>query len=76
MHRQLPVWEKIGLDGTMGEIKGFQNILPSAQTQRRLQGPPTKSKFLAVQGPPTKSKFLAVQGPPAKSKFLAVSDIH
>ena len=64
MHRQMPVWEKIGLDGAMGEIKGFQNILPSAQTQRRLQGPPTKSKFLAVQGPP------------AKSKFLAVSDIH
>ena len=48
MHRQMPVWEKIGLDGTMGEIKGFQNILPSAQTQSRLKGPPAKSKFLAV----------------------------
>ena len=48
MRRQMLVWKKIGLDGTMGEIKGFQNILPSAQTQSRLKGPPTKSKFLAV----------------------------
>jgi len=33
---------------------------PSAPVQRRLQGPPAKSKFLAVS-PPAKSKFLAVK---------------
>ena len=48
---------------------------PSAPVQRRLQGTPAKSKFLAVNphSPPSAPVQRRLQGTPAKSKFLAVN---
>jgi hypothetical protein len=65
--------ERLFYVATMKKLTSWLNPLspPSDPVQRRLQGPPAKSKFLAV-GLLSKEGW-RLQSPPAKSNFLAVS---